>query len=151
MKTLMTLGVLQTIGIVALVVHAFRAEHPGPQERAANPSVASLATAAEPAADDERLRAIIREELSREHVRPAAANDISPATPKPPRAPTAADLQQRDAIAQQIEIYRAAGTISETQMLELQSAIATLDDASRTQMMGKLMKALNSGDIRGRL
>jgi hypothetical protein len=151
MKTLMTLGVLQTIGIVALVVHAFREDHSDLQEHAAQSSAAPLASVVAPAADEERLRAIIREELSREHIRPAAAHDISPATPKPPRAPTAADLQQRDAIAQQIEIYRAAGTISETQMLELQSAIATLDDASRTQMMGKLMKALNSGDIRGRL
>lgn len=151
MKTLIALSVLQTIGIVALVVHAFREDDSDLQEHAVHSSAAPLATVVAPAADDERLRTIIREELSREHTRPAAANEISPVAAKPPRVPTTADLQQRDAIAQQIEVYRAAGTITEAQMLELQSAIAMLDDASRRQMMSRLMNALNSGDIRGRL
>jgi len=36
-------------------------------------------------------------------------------------------------------------------MTELQAEIAKLDDASRRQMMSKLVRALNSGDIKGRL
>jgi hypothetical protein len=36
-------------------------------------------------------------------------------------------------------------------MQELQAGIAQLDDASRKQMMSKLMRALNSGDLKGRL
>jgi hypothetical protein len=53
--------------------------------------------------------------------------------------------QQRDAVAQQIEAYRATGTITDAQMLELQADIAQLDAASRRQMLSRLTRALNAG------
>jgi multidrug resistance efflux pump len=62
-----------------------------------------------------------------------------------------ADRQRRESIEQRIEAYSAAGSITDSQMQELQAEIAKLDEASRRQMMSKLVRALNSGDIKGRL
>ena len=146
MKTLITLSVLQTIGIAALVVHAFR-EPPevAPGRPPANPLASTVAPAA-PSVDEERLRAVIREELAQLDVR----GDAPPALAPPPRN-ASADRQRREVIEQRIEAYGAAGSISDSQMLELQAEIAKLDESSRKQMMSKLVRALNSGDIKGRL
>jgi hypothetical protein len=146
MKTLITLGVLQTIGIGVLVVHAFREQPSAAPDVRPAAAIASPVSPAAPSVDDERLRAIIREELELAHVESAAR---PPVTPRP-RTP-AADFERRAVIEQQIEAYRATGTITDAQMQELQADIAKLDDASRKQMMSKLLRALNSGDIKGRL
>jgi hypothetical protein len=157
MKTLITLSVLQTIGIVALVVHAFREEHPAaPGQHTSNssavaisPDTSSRVISAAPDVDEERLRTIIREELAR-LIQPATQGNAAPAVATRPRNPSA-DARQREVVAQQIEAYAAAGAITDMQMQELQAEIAQLDDASRKQMMSKLIRALNSGDIKGRL
>jgi hypothetical protein len=150
MKTLMTLSVLQTIGIAMLVVHAFREEHrPIPDATAAQPAAAVSSAAGASRVDEERLRAILREELAQEHIRPM--HEPIPTAPSPSRSPSTAELQQRDVVAQQIEAYRATGAITEAQMLELQADIARLDAASRRQMLSKLTRALNTGEIKGRL
>lgn len=146
MKTLITLSVLQTIGIAALLVHALREPTPvAPDMHSASP-VASPVSPAAPRVDEERLRAVIREELAQLRVEGAATPAVAPR----PRNPSA-DLQQREVVAQQIEAYRATGAITDAQMQELQAEIAKLDDASRKQMMSKLIRSLNSGDIKGRL
>ena len=148
MKTLITLSVLQTIGIAALVVHAFRDERPAAPDLRPSGTVESTIGFNE----QQQLRAIIREELSRLQSQPAAPSEVPPTASAPPRPrDPAADQQRREAVAQQIETYRATGAITDTQMQELQADIAQLDDASRRQMLGKLMRALNSGDIKGRL
>ena len=141
---------MQTIGIAALVVHAFREEQPAP-DALASPPAAAIAPGAAQIVDEERLRRIVREELAQQHNRPASGHDMSAAQAAPPRAATAADLQRRDNIAQRIEAYAAMGAISDTQMMELQTDIARLDPASRRQMMSRLVRALNSGDLKGRL
>lgn len=146
MKTLMTLSVLQTIGIAALVVHAFRESPPAaPAPSPASPIAAAPAAAA-PNLDEARLRAIVREELAQSDARADPAPTVAPR----PRD-VSADLHRREVIAQQIEAYRATGTITDAQMQELQADIAKLDEASRKQMMSRLLRALNSGDIKGRL
>jgi hypothetical protein len=150
MKTLMTLSVLQTIGIAMLVVHTFREEHrPAPVAPAAQPAASMSSSDGASRVDEERLRAILREELAQEHIRPAR----EPIRPDParPHTPSTAELQQRDVVAQQIEAYRGTGTITDAQMLELQADIAQLDAASRRQMLSKLTRALNTGEIKGRL
>jgi hypothetical protein len=150
MKTLMTLSVLQTIGIALLVVHAFREEHHSAPAAPAAQSAASLSSSdGASRVDEERLRAILREELAQEHIRPVQ-EPIQP-DPARPRTPSPAELQQRDVVAQQIEAYRGTGTITDAQMLELQADIAQLDAASRRQMLSKLTRALNTGEIKGRL
>lgn len=150
MRTLITLSVLQTIGIAVLVVHALREEPHAVSDVGPAQSPASAPPSVEvPRIDEQRLRAILREELAQEHNRPVA--DSLPATPAPPHNPSAAELQQRDLVAQQIEAYRAVGTITDSQMQELQADIAKLDAMSRKQMLSKLTRALNTGDIKGRL
>ena len=150
MKTLITLSVLQTIGIAVLVVHALREDRsPFTDARPAQSLASASAPADAPRIDEQRLRSIVREELAREHNRPVAASP--PPVPTQSRDPSAAQLQQRDVVAQQIEAYRALGTITEAQMQDLQVAIAQLDAVSRRQMLSKLTRALNTGDIKGRL
>ena len=151
MRTLITLSVLQTIGIAVLVVHALREEpHAVSDVHPARSPASAPASVEAPRIDEERLRAILREELAQEHNRPVA--ESLPAAPSPaPYNPSAAELQQRDLVAQQIEAYRAVGTITDAQMQELQADIAKLDAVSRKQMLSKLTRALNTGDIKGRL
>lgn len=145
MKALIALSVLQTIGIAALVVHAFREPpHFAADVRPASP-IASTVSPAAPSVDEDRLRAVIREELAHLDVQRDAPPPVAPR----PRA-RAVDLQQRAVVEQQIENYRGTA-ISDAQMQDLQADIAQLDDATRKQMMSKLIRALNSGDIKGRL
>jgi len=150
MKTLMALSVLQTIGIALLVVHAFREEHHSVADAApVQLPAATSAPAGASQVDEERLRALLREELAQEHIRPV--EEPIPTDAVRPRTPSSAELQQRDGVAQQIEAYRATGTITDAQMQELQADIARLDAASRKQMLSKLTRALNTGEIKGRL
>jgi hypothetical protein len=151
MKTLITLSVLQTIGIAALVVHVFREEQLAADSRPVAAPTAVIASGTAPTVDEAWLRRIIREELARQHNRPASEHNASAAQPTPPRAATAADLQRRDNISQRIEAYAATGAITDAQMSELQADIARLDPANRRQMMSKLVRSMNSGDIKGRL
>src|SRR5262245_39293325 len=151
MKTLIALSVLQTIGIAALVVHVLREEPDAASgARPASPPAAEVLPHAAPGVGEERLRTIVREELARVRDLPAASGDTEPQVPAVHRNPSA-DLRRREAVAQQIENYRAVGAITDAQMEELQSDIAQLDEASRKQMMSRLIRALNSGDIKGRL
>lgn len=146
MKALTTLSVLQTIGIAVLVIHAFR-ESPQvvPDVRAANPLPAAISSVA-PGVDEDRLRAVIREEFARLHV----AGEATPTVASQPRD-ASADRQRRELIEQQIDAYSSAGAITDVEMMELQAEIAKLDEPSRRQMMSRLVRALNSGDIKGRL
>lgn len=156
MRTLTILSVLQTVGIAALVVHAFGPRQPAAPEQRQPSSSAPPLSSASPASSsgaassigEERLRAIVREELARLPL--SAQGNASSSVEAQPRNPSV-DVFQRDAVAQQIEAYRGAGTITDAQMQELQTNIAQLDAASRKQMMSKLIRALNSGEIKGRL
>jgi hypothetical protein len=158
MRTLITLSVLQSLGILVLIIYFVgREDRIEPQQRLQNP-----ATTASPApmraagdgtsllADEERLRNVIRQELAKLQAQPNAHSGPSPPVVARPRNESA-DRYRLEQIAQQIDAYRAAGSISEQQMQELQAGIAQLDAASRKQMMSKLIRALNSGDLKGRL
>ena len=145
MKTLITLSLLQTVGIAALVLHALH-EPTGPAAvPPANP-LASTPSSAAASVDEERLRTVIREELARLQVEGAGA---PPAVASKPRNPSV-DRQRRDAIEQRIDAYSSVGSITDAEMTELQAEIAKLDESGRKQMMSKLIRALNSGDIKGR-
>jgi hypothetical protein len=153
MRTLIVLSVLQTAAIAALVVHAFGAGHPTHIEQRASGSSAPTApssTTTGPSfnVSEERLRAIVREELAR--LLQSSLPGNASAVEAPPRN-LSPDAQRAEAVAQQIEAYRGAGSMTDAQMQELQTSIAQLDEAGRKQMMSKLMRALNSGEIKGRL
>lgn len=159
MRTLIALSVLQTIGIAALVVHAFGAQHSTDHEQHPSSSPAATVASADSGptsgvaldmlnVSEQRLRIIVREELAQ--LQASEQGNASASLEARPRNPSA-DAYQREAVAQQIEAYRGAGAITDAQMQELQADIAQLDDASRKQMMSKLIRALNSGEIKGRL
>jgi hypothetical protein len=158
MKTLMTLSVLQTIGVAVLIVQSFGK---GPQSMPDQPSSNSGAAISQQPrratpdgdalfADEKRLRNIVREELARLQVQPTAPRG-APAAPRVYARNERRDLQQQQLIAQQIETYRAVGSMTDEQMQELQADIAQLDEESRKAMMSRLIRALNSGELKGRL
>jgi hypothetical protein len=158
MRTLITLSVLQTLGILALIIHSFgREDRIAPEQRLQNPAAAVSAAptrggagSASVLADEERLRNIIKQELAQLQAQSTVHGTATPAVVARPRNESV-DRYRQEQIAQQIEAYQAAGSISEEQMQELQIGIAQLDAASRKQMMSKLIRALNSGDLKGRL
>jgi hypothetical protein len=158
MKTLITLSVLQTIVLAVLIIQSFGngpQSAPGrlPQNAGAATSPQTMHAAPDSNAlfaDEERLRNIVREELTRLQAQPNTPRSASPA--RRAHAPDEpAHLQQQQLIAQQIETYRAVGSITDEEMHELQVDIAQLDEESRREMMSRLIRALNSGELKGRL
>jgi uncharacterized small protein (DUF1192 family) len=120
-------------------------EYPSQTEASINPDHANVLPV------EERLRQIIREELSmqladlprRDQPRDAAVaiNSTSEAEME----------SQRELISQQLEYYSSVGSISDLEMQLLQTEIAKLDAASRKEMFSQLTRALNSGRLDGRL
>ncbi len=98
---------------------------------------------------EERLRAIIREELGAELAELSngeRAVAVSPALPPQDRMPA-----EQEQVLQQIEFFSSVGRISTSEMQKLQMDIAKLDPASRTAALQELNRALNSGRLEGRL
>jgi hypothetical protein len=99
--------------------------------------------------DEAELRRVIREEL----VAAAAASvpaQGSPASAAGSPAPTAS-ADQVEFVNQQVDEYIRAGLISDSEMARLQSDIAKLDPAARRAALQKLVRALNTGALDGRL
>lgn len=97
------------------------------------------------------MRRVIREEI----VAASAAKIPAQASPAPapsdiPPAPVAS-ADQVEFINRKVDEYVRAGFISESEMARLQSDIATLDPAARRAAMQRLVRALNSGALDGRL
>jgi hypothetical protein len=146
MKIPVTLGVVQTIGVVVLIVHAFGNEEQV-DTATLRPASCDQTDAVMLRGDEARLRNVIREELTRLQAQPLQRTRL----PAPLRARTKSDDRLSQELAQQIETYRAVGTITDEQMQELQSGIAQLDPLSRQRLLSKLIQALNSGEMKGRL
>jgi hypothetical protein len=146
MRIPITLGVLQTMGVIVLIVHAFGSEEQV-DAALARPPVCDQAERAMLREDEARLRTVIREELTRLQAQPLQRAGL-PATG---RARKESDDRLSQELAQQIETYRAIGTITDEQMQELQTGIVQLDPSSRRELMSKLIQALNSGELKGRL
>ena len=146
MKIPITLGVLQTLGVAVLIVHALRNEEQV-DAALARPPICDQAERAMLRGEEARLRNVIREELTRLQAQPLQRTRL-PATG---RARTESDARLSQELAQQIETYRAIGTITDEQMQELQTGIVQLDPSSRRELMSKLIQALNSGEMKGRL
>ena len=147
MKLLASLVALQCAGIVFLVYQALGDKRASPPPAAP----ASLTAGVQPVPLDEaRLRQVVREELAALTVTaPGATRPAVALVPAPRDAEK--DRLQRERVAEQIDRYRTAGAISDAQMSELQNEIAQLDPASRREMLGKLTRAMNAGEIEGRL
>ena len=101
--------------------------------------------------NEDRLRQIIREELgTRLDGQPGPNKQMAPVIA--PSSPDHAEIEyQKELVSQQLEYYASVGSISDTDMQNLQSDIAKLDEASRKEMLRVLVRALNSGRLEGRL
>ena len=101
--------------------------------------------------DDNQLRQIIREELGAQ-LDGRSGSNIDMDAPIASNATDNTEIQyQRDLVAQQLDYHTSVGSISDTDMQKLQGEIAKLDEAGRKEMLGKLVRALNSGGLDGRL
>lgn len=115
---------------------------------------AATGSNSEPGCPDEaQLRRVVREELAAAAAAGTVAQDGR--TPAPaPAAGLPAPLSSPEQVAlvnRQLDEYIRAGAISDSEMVRLQSAIATLDPVARRAAMQKLVRALNSGTLDGRL
>ena len=115
------------------------------------PALQAPARSAEDPQDEERLRRIIRQELSAQLQTQQQPGELP--DPSIARAPAdQADYEyQRDQVVRQIDYYRSIGSISQAQMQSLQSDIAYLDPQDRQRMLNRLVQAMNSGEIDGNL
>lgn len=96
-----------------------------------------------------QLRAIVREELAAQL---AAASGAEPETP-PAAAPAVDATQYRyqvREVTQKLDLFQSVGAISDNEMHDLQSAIMALEEPERTAAMRRLIRALNSGELKGR-
>lgn len=148
MRILVTLSLLQTVGVAAVVVLLLQdRDHPAiPSESIAVTENSAAGRIASATVEDQRteLRELIRAEIAASK----AGDGAAPKAPSPARD-VSSEQRQREAVAQQIETYRSIGTISDTQMQELQADIVALDEASRGSMMSALVRAMNAGEIKG--
>ena len=101
--------------------------------------------------DENRLRKIVREELAAQlgALSEASAQKDSAAVLEP--EDEAKYQYQRELVAQQLVYFSSVGSISDMDMQKLQMEIAKLDEAGRREMLGKLTRAMNSGELEGRL
>lgn len=101
--------------------------------------------------DEAEMRRVIREELAAiaATATPAPRSpSTGPAEPSPVPVASAAQVARVD---QRVDEYIRSGVISDAEMARLQSEIATLDPAARRAVMQRLVRALNSGALDGRL
>jgi hypothetical protein len=102
------------------------------------------------------LRGIVRDELAAAHAAyfPAQYPQRERAEPESEHGggEKAREYQQQlEIVSGDIDYYVSEGSISEAEMAALQIQLAKLDLSGRKQMMRKLLDALNSGDLAGRL
>lgn len=146
MKLLAALVALQCAGIGFLVYQAL-GDEPAPLAAAA-PVTADVRPML---VDEARLRQVVREELAALTATTAAAPGAARLAAAPAPRDAGKDRLQRERVEQQIDRYRSAGAISDTQMNELQDDIAQLDPASRREMLSRLARAMNAQEIQGRM
>lgn len=162
MKALLLLSLVQTVCIVFLIfkvvdggnvadIPAQAAQTAPALENSANLPAQDHSTGAYRFPDESRLRQIIREELEFHSsiVAGADAQAGSPATSRPRNE--AEDRYQKEYVDQQIAYYKSVGAITNEEMQDLQREIARLNKADQKEVLSKLMRALNSGEIKGQL
>jgi hypothetical protein len=158
MRVLVALNVLQ-LALITYLIAAGNPEDSGREREMqtdGGPEVAGAPLSAQSRdADDARLRQIIREELRyltaaiREEAQESA--QLAETAALAPVEDAQAGLYQREIVDQQIEYYRSQGTISDSEMAALENEIAKLNSSDRQPMLSKLIRAMNAGEIHGKL
>jgi len=159
-KLFVLLGAVQTALLLAALVKVIGLEGTIAEE-IAKPATATKETMAtvdvlgQPTAmtqpiSENRLRQIVREEL-RSQSKVNRASQEGSSIDEEPVAVSAAEFQRRyESAVQDLDYYLEQGEISDVDMAKLQMDIAMLDPEARTQMLSRLTRAINSGELRGR-
>jgi hypothetical protein len=163
MRALLVLGAMLLSSLVTLwVAPLLRGSAPSanaslPAQHAASTSTevasatppASTAPAGQSCLSEAELRRIVREELAPLIAGLAGADG---AKSQVAAARSEADnKRQLDLVTQQLDRYIRDGVISDADMASLQIEIGKLDNAGRHEMLSKLVGAINSGTLHGRL
>lgn len=148
MKGNTVLLVIQALCLLVLVVLLLRAPTPSPTptQTAADPYTITVA----PPIDEARLRRIIREEVQALAAVQSGASGISTPTLQAPRD-RAADHEQRAYVEQQLAYLTSVGEASQSDLMYLEHEIAKLSPADRREMLNRLARAINAGQIKGHL
>ena len=123
---------------------------PGVATAAPAGAVAAGTSASRPCADEALLRRVVRDELMAAAAAGMAQDSPGAAAAVGAPAP-ASSAEQIEHINRRVDDHIRAGVISESEMARLQSEIATLDPAARRAAMQRLVRAMNSGALDGRL
>lgn len=100
---------------------------------------------------EDELRRIIREELAAYHAGITTArtpNNPGNDAGRPGAPPGSREFEQID---QRVDEYIRAGAISDAEMAALHEELGRLDPAARHQLLGKIVRAINSGALKGNL
>jgi hypothetical protein len=109
---------------------------------AATPSLAEL---------EASLRRVVREEIAavvQAGASLTARDATNVETGSVARRP---DPQHLAAVSSQLDYFIGVGSISPSEMAALQEDIARLDASARKQMLGRLVRAMNTGNLKGEL
>jgi len=103
--------------------------------------------------DEDRLRRIIRSELhTAANLQLNAANETTPqGLVNATEVDSVENIVRVERVKQRISDYVNLGTISDSEMSNLQQEISQLDPSSRRAMLRELTRALNSGNLDGQL
>lgn len=159
MKLLTVLSVLQIAVISALLFKIYAleknlnaltlAQYVAADTGQVAPPVVSSDTVAKQAAtqaDPAQLRSIVREEIA------AALLSFSPVAVADGDDQKSQDYQNElKNLEDELDYYISRGAISDQEMSALQMQMARLDQSGRKQIMRKLVRSLNSGELSGRL
>ena len=106
-----------------------------------------------PQFDEDRLRRIIRSELhNAANLQLDAPNETTPqGLANPTEVDPIENIVRVELVKQRISDYVNLGAISDSEMFTLQQEISQLDPSSRRAMLRELTRALNSGNLDGRL
>lgn len=161
MRTLKILAFAQTGLLVLLLSGIVRLDEreigavPAKQDTLASgpfaKSVASSNAAIAHYPDEDRLRKIIREELSAQLDLLQVSNQHIDKNVAPDSINEPERDNRREQVFQKLEYYSSVGSISDMEMQQLQTDIAKLDAVSRKEVLSQLSRALNSGQLEGRL
>ncbi len=167
MRIVIILSIVQTASIVLLLVRAGQLET-GIEEMAhaqtaalntrtaVSPEATTTLVQPDPLAIEPLLRGIVREELDAA-MTTISATQLSPTSAAEPAPAPAAkqeganDHYRLDIVSGEIDYYVSQGSISDHEMSDLQMKISGLNESGRKLMMQRLLRAMNSGGLQGRL
>ena len=161
MKILTALVVVQLAVLLALFMRVILLENDIAAARNAPQSTPSIESSAPSETDRtitvtglpnaERIREIIREELALQLSDLSTAASDSEASAVDSVYAGAEYEYRRESVVQSIDYYVSAGRITEIEMADLQQQIASLGPEDRREMFRQLVRALNNGELDGRL